>query len=508
MPKAKSSDKGEQLRQLKLHAWTEVRPFEWPNLNAAERTTVARAARAALKQLKVPETDPVWEHSRWREPESVAAAAGPSSARPSGTNTPVEAKRGVVAQSAKTAKKAQAADPVRKKAVPSIIIAKDESARARDEMAKNRDDGSIPGTPTTMSRPGPTRKVPGSGYKSKSSASPPADPLPPPPPSLPKKPVLTAETRDTKREAATPSTASKAGEHERKTSSLAVAAARIRQREAQPSMERHKRDRDAASPAPKRKLIAEDESSYSEREVPLRASATKKRKVEEPDSRRRERDTLPVPKKREREPSPVPPLRKRQSPLPPPRMKIKKEASPLPPPKPKVKKEASPALSISPPSRGPSPAPQRRHASDKERSAKTRRRSPIQYTSSEDESEGSAPVARPPPPRPKKLASWKPQQSLPDSREGLQAYYKRCFLVYIRLYQEQVARRARIEEMLDGADDEDAMDVDAEELNPDAVVAFMKEMREVTDEMERIRKAWEKLGGHVGESGELVDEEA
>lgn len=60
-----SAESTSGLWRLKTRSWLEVRPYEW-NVTETERTKIARSARMALKQLKIPESDPAWSHVIFR----------------------------------------------------------------------------------------------------------------------------------------------------------------------------------------------------------------------------------------------------------------------------------------------------------------------------------------------------------------------------------------------------------------------------------------------------------
>ncbi|KAI0769768.1 hypothetical protein BD413DRAFT_694384 [Trametes elegans] len=595
-PMAKNSDVDNPLWQLRPEAWLEVRPYEWPSLTVEERTSMSRTARQTYKDLKVPQSDPVWEHARYRDLGATHAGPGSSAKALAGPSAPAaEPKRGVLSKG--PAKKTKTGDGGRKKA-SDIVIAKDESARpARDDGAgkgkardrdRDMDDGSPAGTPTSATRPA-IRRLPGSGYKAKASATPPApdlranSPLPPkrtgpvdaresrrerelPPPSGPARPLppiappaspeKTAVAQVRKKAKDAPSSAGQRAAEERREE-------RLRERERQAAVEERQRAKGQASPvrapsaALKRKKLARDgaeDSEYSERDVPLSSSsttATKKRRLEErrapaaqPD-KARSRD-LSLPKK---------PGMREPSPLAAPRTKVKKEPSPLslafsPPPSGARPSSSRPSLpprpsmpeKAQPPSSSSSSAASTKEEQPERASSSTKRRrgSPIYTSSSEDEDESDSrarggrdepakkkPKAQNAPAKAKAKAKHTPRfkpRPLPADRNGLRSYYKACFLVYIRLYQEQAQRRDRIERMLGGEDgsagagggagggggggegSEDDAEGDTDELDPEVLVAFMAELTAVTEEMNKIRRAWERLGGSVDSSGELVDE--
>ncbi|KAI8972229.1 hypothetical protein BD414DRAFT_448839 [Trametes punicea] len=566
-PVAKNSDHTPQCWQLKLESWLEVRPYEWPSLHPEERLAMSRQARKAYSSLKIPESDPVWEHARYRDVGPSDAVLGTSAKPVAGPSaSAAEPKKGMMSKS--TTKKSKPTEGMRKK-VPDIIVAKDESSRPGRDVSsakgkvRERDieESSAAGTPTSATRP-PIRRLPGSGFKAKASATPPAaearanSPLPPPPP----KRTGPVDARESRRDPPAPSGSGKPlppiappaipQEHRpagpastpqfRKKSKEAQAAAsqrtveekreeRQRERERLAVAEERSRTKGKASPIPaaslsfkrKKQAQVENESEYSEGEIPLRESASKKRRIEDQQNsaaeKARGRD-LSLPKKPvEREPSPSP------------RLKVKKEPSPLsiafsPPPSSVARSPLPPRPSVPEKPQPPSSSSSSTKDDPPHRASSTskKRRSPI-YTSSEDESDPH-PRARATgrtasaseEPAAKKLKAkhalrFRPRPSMPSDRAGLRSYYKQCFLVYIRLYQEQAQRRDRIERMLKGTEGDDIGEAsedegDVEELDPEVLVAFMAELKAVTDEMNKVREAWERLGGSVDSSGELLDE--
>ncbi|KAI0820027.1 hypothetical protein BC628DRAFT_1525161 [Trametes gibbosa] len=563
---AKNSDPdAPQWWQLRLESWIEVRPYSWPSLTSEERTAMSRQARAAYKSMKIPESDPVWDHARYRDVGPSDTGPGTSARPVAGPSASVgEPKKGMMSKG--TTKKTKPAEGVRKK-VADIIVARDESARPGKEQPSSKgkardrdaDDGSCAGTPTSATRP-PNRR-PGSGYKVKASATPPASelrgasPLPPPP-----KKTGPVDARERKRELPAPSGSAKplppiappvaTHEHKPSTPQFRKKAKdsgeravderreeRQRERERLAAAEETHRPKGQGSPVPvsalsfKRKKPPQDgnDSEYSEREVPL-SGLTKKRRLDEHQSvaeKSRGRD-LSLPKK---------PVLHEPSPLAAPRPKVKKEPSPLSiafspppsasrsslPPRPSVPENPQPPSSAS-----SSSASTKDDAPHRASSSSKRRRSPI-YTSSSEEYEprargrtsarAAADEVTAKKRKAKHTARFKARVPLPTDRPSLRGYYKTCFLVYIRLYQEQAQRRDRIERMLRGSEGDDRAgnapsdddldadgDVDMNDLDPDVLVAFMAELQTVTDEMNKIRAAWARLGGSVDSSGELVDE--
>ncbi|KAJ3776475.1 hypothetical protein FB446DRAFT_842362 [Lentinula raphanica] len=162
----------QQIWRLKNQSWLEVRPYEWPRLSEAERTNLARGARRALKALGIPETDPRWDHAKYRPPANLARTNSPIPAAPSlstsdsaQSSTPVP-KRGI---SSKEAREKKARKPDQK----GEIMMKDETRQRANHIpspapgnnsVKPTISTSTP-TSTPTARPPIVRRTPGSGYK-------------------------------------------------------------------------------------------------------------------------------------------------------------------------------------------------------------------------------------------------------------------------------------------------------------------------------------------------------
>ncbi|RPD57578.1 hypothetical protein L226DRAFT_558566 [Lentinus tigrinus ALCF2SS1-7] len=559
VPVPRNSEPEAPRWQLKLESWREVQPYEWPSLTDDERTHLARQARKAYQDLHIHSSDPLWDSARFRS--SDVPASGLSSKSTSGARAPAE-KNGVV-MTKNTMKKSKTTESTRKKVSDIMIPAKDESNKGK---ARDLDESSAAGTPTSASRP-PVRRQPGSGYKAKHSATPPIvssvranSPLPP----IPKKsgPV---DARESKREPPAPSGSAKPQPpipppqtNDSRSSASASASSSMRRkvkdgqstsshrsddrredrRDERGSERAREREREeklravkaaAASPLPpplpsfKRKKPPQDgnDSEFSEREVPLSASSSKKRKLEEP-------QPSPAEKSRGRDLSlPKKPVVREPSPLGPPRTKVKQEASPLSiafsppraslPPKPPAADRPLPSSSSSSSVKSSKDSQHARSSSNK-----PRRKSPI-YTSSEDESEPSvvpsrsrtsqrahSPSEEPPAKRLKATHTprFKPRP-LPTDSAGLRKYYHTCWRVWHDLYEDHDQRRKRIERMLGNGEGDvvDATDddMDVDELSPDVVIGFMEDLTAVTKELHKVRKAYEQLGGKSDALGELVD---
>ncbi|KAJ4468188.1 hypothetical protein J3R30DRAFT_3560131 [Lentinula aciculospora] len=174
----------QQIWRLKNESWLDVRPYEWPRLSETERTTLARGARQALNSLGIPESDPRWEHAKYRPPSNITRTHSPAPPPPSistsnsaqGSTSATAPKRGI---SSKEAKEKKARKPAKKgeimikdetKArvhhVPSPSTSASNSVQATAKTAKTPTPPSMTGAGTPPTRLTPTvRRLPGSGYK-------------------------------------------------------------------------------------------------------------------------------------------------------------------------------------------------------------------------------------------------------------------------------------------------------------------------------------------------------
>lgn len=524
--------------QLKTQSWTEVRPYEWQKLDTSERTYLARQARAAFSRLKISETHALWDHVRYRNTEDRIPPTATASGIPESTVKP-EARRGIISKETKQ-KKVKTTDGAKKKATD-LITAKDESARPLREVVgkgKQREVGSPSiETPTPTSKP-TGRRLPGSGFKVKvgsASATPPATQVSPAS-SQPSKRTGPVDVRDSRRgEVPSPSGPARpappipppAASQERKQSAATVA--RVQKKAPgshHPSAvlgSDRERDRDslasAATTKKRKRLVPDGESEYSERDTFVSAASQKRRKTDEvkipredfkerdPDGHRERDRSVSLPQKL---------LKREGSPLAAPRVKVKKEASPL-----LIARSPVPVRPSLPPARAPArdkavPSPSSSSTSRTEPSrrmsgsVKPRRKSPI-YTSSEDESSEPLANGRDRPRKEKYTPCFKALHSLPSDRAGLRKYYKKCFVVYIKLYNEKVSRRDQIERLLSQSDNTSVSVSDSEAeteldiLDPDLVTAFAADLNAVTEEMKKVKQAWVSLGGKVDASGKLMD---
>jgi len=474
----------------------------------SERTNVARQGRVVLSSLRIPESDSVWNHFRFRNVAPPTGAAphpthggktitGP----PAGLSKPKpEPKRPAISKDLKQKAKADSSR------IKGDIQMKDESARPRgdvqmkDESVKlprvaaiKREEASpSPSSSTSTSSKAASRRLPGSGYVAKKSPQPspnvemasreaagPADVRPQRPlPRLPSKPVP-ASLPPLPSQDKTPTTSMPM----KMTKKMLPPEDSDRERERHRDKDRPPKDR--VTTGVKRKNATHDVGDAQDEEG-LKANSFKKRKTEEgpsppaPSSSLKGRD-LSLPKK------PV----EAASPLPPPPKKIKKEPSPLPLPPPRTALPTQP-----PPLNLPSKTDQRPKLNG---ASKARRKSPI-YTSSD---EGEIPE----PPRKSaqdpstntdrskgKEGRVRPRSSypLPPDRNGLRSRYQSKYGHYLGTYSQIVAQKRKIEAILNGDSEAEGDIMDTEELK-----RLSAEHKNQKEELESIQEKW--MNGSVSE---------
>ena len=496
--------------QLQNETWREVRPYEMEKLEDEERTRLCRQARNVYSRLKIPESDPVWEYVRYREPGSGPGGSGHHRA-----NGSVDLKRATAPKGKTEGKKGS-----------DIIVAKDEGARARAERAeKAAAETAVP----------PRRKGPGSGFRVGSvshTPTPPAADIPPVTQPL-KRPGIAVVREKKERETPVPSSSRSVhplppppSQSERRPtpagSTTTTTTGRI-----------PKKTRDAPSRPP-------ESDRESRRGSPPPAGLKRKKPRDEPEREPGERDSSSPPKRRrvdEHERS-LPPSRSRVVDANLPRKPVAVDAGSMAPPRTKQRSSATPSLRSSTPigrsplppaaspnpplrsplppkptahpDRGPSVSSTGSHRPREEQhgrngSAKLRRKSPI-YTSSEDESESQRQVVvkkededeHRPLPRTLRTGPTQPLHPLPDDEEGLIRAYRDAYPGYIMLYHKRKAVVARMNELLHQKEDDDPSsvpceDADMKDLHPQALDDLQTEFRRAKDKLEGIRTAYERL---------------
>lgn len=507
---ARKGDKSPRKWGLKNRTWLEVRPYEWEMYKPSERTNIARQGRVVLNSLRIPESDSVWDHFRFRNvAPPTGAAPHPTHGGKTITGPPAgllkpkpEPKRPAISKDLKQKAKADSSR------IKGDIQMKDESARPRgdiqmkDESVKlprvaaiKREEASpSPSSSTSTSSKAASRRLPGSGYVAKKSPQPSptietasreaagsADARPQRPlPRIPSKPVPVPMPPLASQEK-TPTTSMPM----KMTKKMLPPEDSDRERERHRDKDRPPKDRVIAGV--KRKSATHDVGDAQDG-VGLKANSFKKRRTEEgplpaaSSSSLKGRD-LSLPKKPVDATSPV---------LPPPK-KIKKEPSPLPLPLP-------PPRTTLP----TQPLPQNSTSKTDQRpklngASKARRKSPI-YTSS-DEGEISEPPrksAQDPPTntdRSKgKEGRARPRASypLPSDRNGLRSRYQSKYGHYLGTYSQIVAQKRKIEAILNGESEAEGEIMDPEELK-----RLSTEHKNQKEELEFIQEKW--MNGSVSE---------
>ncbi|CCL98656.1 uncharacterized protein FIBRA_00658 [Fibroporia radiculosa] len=492
--------------QLRPTSWTEVRPYKWPSLSDGERTRLARQARIAFSALKIPETDPVWDHARPRDLEAASASVGQSGSSKSESTAGTfdsavrpEAKRGIMTK--ETKQKKSKSDSTKKSG--DIIIAKDESmkpAKAAVSKGKEKEKASdSTSTSASASKPPPVRKPPGSGFKVKASSTTPIARDSSPATTQPNKKTGPIDVRN-RREPPHPSGSAKPAppippprttQVSKSSASTTSSTVRPQKKVKAPSPlvnEVSVDEEPLRTKTVKRKKVKE-ESGDQELDEFVSASAPKRRKIDNERPKEKERGSE---KDRDREGSVVQKktVKREASPLPAPRTKIKKEASPLPfAQSPRPARSPLPASRLSasdvapPPSSSSSSSISRSDDAPRHGSSKARRRSPV-FTSSEDEGT-------------KRKATYKPRfhaRPLPLDNAGLRKYYKTCYSVYISLFSMKANFVMKSSERLQNSSDDSVSlsDSDSEDnmplADPDVARAFAADLSAVERELKKIRE--------------------
>ncbi|KAG1751448.1 uncharacterized protein EDB91DRAFT_1105640 [Suillus paluster] len=522
---ARKGDKSPRKWSLKNRTWVEVRPYEWEMYKPTERTNIARQGRVVLSALKIPESEPVWDHFRFRNlAPPTGAAPHPTHGGKTITGPPVgapqpkpEPKRPAVSKDLKQKAKADSSR------IKGDIQMKDESVKLPRVAAIKREEASpSPSSSTSTSSKAASRRVPGSGYVAKKSPQPsptvevapreavvPAEPRPqrPLPRPLPAKPAPALPPPRASQEK-TPATAMSM----KMTKKTLPPEDSDRERERPRDKDRPPKDRVVAGV--KRKSATHDVEDTQDEER-LKVNSFKKRKTEDGPSPVASSSSLKVrdlslPKKPVERVSPVPPPPpptkkqvERVSPIPPLPPKIKKESSPFPPPPKKIKKEPSPLPpsrptlpTQAPPSNSPSKVDQRTKLNGV---SKARRKSPI-YTSSDEGEIPEPPLKSAQDPstntdRSKgKDGRARPRSSypLPPDRNGLRSRYQSKYGHYLDTYSQIFTQKRKIEAILNGESEAEGEIMDPEELK-----RLSAEHKIQKEELEIIQEKW--MNGSVSE---------
>lgn len=512
---------------LKLKSWLEVRPLEWSSLTGDERIAMCRSARKALVDMKIPRSEPAWDHiklpvkgaPRPSLPTATAAAAtaGPSKAAVAQRAVNDEPpKRGLSSKDVKEKKAAKSKADATARGKTEIRM-KDESVKASPRpTAAKRDPDVMDWTSTTAARgsastsksvaaTSATRKVPGSGFITVQTA--PQDSRSEAPDRSRASPI--ARTRPVNGRTVLPpatkttATASPTIVEEKKYGLGAGANVRIKKIKTDPdgrekSLDRSQTAEGSPSGTLKRKKPVKEED---EEDVPrANTSLQKRRKTEENPRPVPSASTSAVPRAKDLS-LPKKPI------VPIPGRAIKKEPSPLNPPVPHKTKKTSPLQQSSVPPASSSSLPQhhteRRGSSKLSASSKSRRKSPI-YTSSEDEDE----IRRPEKQRdvlPTTSTSTssssasstagnssrsRPPQTplpLPKDHAGLRLRYRTTYKDYLATFQKLVAQQDKIETLLSQGGDS-VTDSDGDLMDTDDLSKLSEDHKRLSEELVCIRR--------------------
>lgn len=528
---SKKGDKSPRPWTLKPQTWTEVRPYEWPKLTEAERTSMARQARLAFKALRIPESDPAWDNVRYRNtapvigaPSSIPPSVG-SSSRSSATTSSVsipaqtEPKRPLMLKEIKAKTKPNASR------MKGEISMKDESAKVstsrvaavKKDKPERLSSSSSDSAGTTSAL---TRRLPGSGYQAKKALQvsdaladgatlksvdprPARHSLPASLPSKPTSPLPPSPTAPTRKTAAAPPP---------KPTKRAEESDRERDQEMQKEREREQRDREKRRELKRREREKEKEKLALERAAPATGSKRKTANLDPANAEDEDSSSKadPIPKRRKIEegvPLTVTSSLSKPRDLQLPKKPVQ-EANPSL--RQKIKKESS----LSPPLRGSVSGQDRLSSSPSQplkvdrpkvngTSSKTRRKSPI-YTSSEDEGEirRTEPQTRQRKPSPippvidfepnGKDFRHRPRASypLPSDHAALRAIYRSSYANYLGAFSKIVMQKQKIEAILKG---ESESDVDL--MDPDELTKLSLEHKTLKGELEAIQEMYMKGKG-------------
>lgn len=454
---------------------------------------MARSARLAFKDLKIPESDPSWDFVRYRntttiQGQSLSPSAGVSSSRrssPSVSSTTAvaaaaksEAKRGVMSKDVKEKKTKTKSQGTKIKAE---VQMKDESAKTsrpitgkgKEPEERSKDSPALVKRHSTPA--GKATKVPSPGSGSSTEI-----PL--------KKKSIPGDTRPTPRDSSSSASASAKpspaisvqASHEKKSS--VASTMRISKKTTAPEKEKEPAMdvTPTSSVGVKRKKLSRDNDDDDDDAVSKTALQKKRRTIEgsQPTA-----GTPPLQASRVRDLS----LPKRPSTdlAPSPRLKATHTPSPMP-------SARTPQPSQTTTSSTPSSRPS--ITSDKDRTAKIngaskpRRRSPI-YTSSEDEGEIPEPHTRQDlgPGLPLFMYNPRPRPPLPPASDhvALRKRYKSSYQEYITVFSLIIQQKGQIEAMLKNDSEAEFSGVELLEMKELAKLA--SEHQSLKDELESIK---------------------
>ncbi|KAF8973327.1 hypothetical protein BDZ97DRAFT_1780843 [Flammula alnicola] len=546
--KASSADKSPRIYRLIPMAWKEVRPYEWPMLNESERRTMARSARIALQNLGIPESDPVWNHVRYRSPgsmnpstsqhtssseQSKSSASGISEDASRSKAQDVPPKRGMSSRETKEKNKKPKPDP------KAEIMMKNESLKASDTIRTNlpdrrpnepirtnppdnrRNDATQHRRATDYNEMAPARRQPAHDPKAMKSNGRQV--------ALDDLQASTSSNkshsgRQVEREVAPSGSANKSAHSQGEERSLASQRIKKIRREtfagasdsekekhstqgdrikaknkiSRKDIEDNPRD-DTRVSASKRKVVDHEHDDFED--VKARSMAQKRRKTE----------PLPVPTQsfsRDERTKDVTPIKRSDHGTRPQNKPIPRNPTSVPSSSkarhdsPAVKRNASsnPNGRISPnsPLSSSLPPSNSNSQSRKSNSAKPRRRSPI-YTSSEEEDEdtplstrlsASAPVTTP-----SHATRDSSSRNLPTDHATLRARYNTSYLEYLTSFQRLVIQKGKLDNMLKSNDLGSVGSItdsegDIELMDPEELAQLTTNHRKLREELESIQQVF------------------
>ncbi|KAF8159538.1 hypothetical protein B0H34DRAFT_796776 [Crassisporium funariophilum] len=543
-PAAKGSgDKSSKTYRLKPMAWKEVRPYEWPKLTESERTTMARTARLKLQDLGIPESDPLWNHMRFRTSatNSTSEPSRPSSSNiteaKAGPSTQDVPKRGVSSREVKEKKTKPKRDP------KGEIMMKDESIRAPSRVSQMQDKPRDP-APVKKVQPAPNevpapRKPAGSSSKPLKTVAQRGDPE-----VSRGSPANMKPSNSRPGDAAYSSSTAKplATQREEKT----VPSQKIKKIRQEGASGAYDSDRDRRYPPSDREKVVKKEKVERTRvddNAPLLKRKSNTRDDDEPyepsshslSQKRRKTESMPAhasnsAAKDDNRPKAAPALKKTNL-EPRPRPSLPPVASSS-----STKRRDSPALnsksaaqstgkmsSDAHPSSNPHPSNNgsSKGSSRPSGSAKLRRRSPIYTSSEEDDDNENRPstnrvshshshthsVASLPTPSTLSHSSSSPANSrtnprsanvprpLPTDHAAIRARYSSSYVDYLGSFQKVMVQKAKLEQLLKNTDKASGgsitdSDGDVELLDPEDLAHLAASHRKMHDELDSMRKVF------------------
>jgi len=486
-------------------------------LTDTERTNMARAARFAFKSLGIPESDPTWNHIRYRSTATNFTTNVPSTSSSGSAMASMSEKQNKTDGPKRGASSRDAKEKKAKPKLDSEIMMKDESLKASKSQSNVKAGGSTHpsgGKSSTANEAliAASRKLPGSGFKSSTGPSLPASP------------------KSSNPRPAVGGTAKKATAEAKPVVGVSAQKIKaIRDEAIAPDTDRERRrERGLERSMVYRKDVEEGE--HSEDSIPL-----KRKKISRD---HKDHAGAAFQKRRKTESGVLPAVsnvdgkdgHSRPFNLEKPRQKVtQKESSPLPPSIPKMRKYSSPmapkAATRSPekvPTASSKPQAPAYTASSKpsksNTGAKPRRRSPI-YTSSEDEATDTRPSRSAAPPKPLPTSSTSNSHSysssthpasstahsrpravaprpLPSDHASLRTRYNASYLEYLGTFQKLCAQKGKIDSLLKNNELSTGSitdsDGDVELMDQEELASLAAEHRKLRDELETIQHIFTK----------------